>query len=328
MSNTADVRKQNKDRIRNYMREGGFYTKQSLAALTGLSVATCNTLLNEMSSAGEVTGEKKRLNQVGPGTMVYQLNEVYENRLCAYIEYQDGKPVVVSCLVTQTGNILERRSLSVEKVSYKQLEIIMKNLMEEYPSVVQIILGIPGIINDGIVYHSDFPELDEEPLAQKLEECLQIPVIVDNDMRFKAYGYFKKEGKTDKVVTLANFPSFVLPGTATIHKGTVLSGANGLAGLIGVLTKTSDRELLRKSLNKEEGIPFAVKAVISVISVVNPNLIVFTGDMLGEEQLQKIKEFCQEYISEEFMPEFKWKDSFDEYYVMGMYHSALEQTRG
>lgn len=42
------------------MWQGGAFTKQSVSAKTGLSVATCNTLLNDMDQCGEVISEKKR----------------------------------------------------------------------------------------------------------------------------------------------------------------------------------------------------------------------------------------------------------------------------
>ena len=59
--------------------------KQSIAADTGLSVATCNTLLNELERSGEVYSQKYQLNGVGRSTSVYQINEDYESILCCLL---------------------------------------------------------------------------------------------------------------------------------------------------------------------------------------------------------------------------------------------------
>ena len=58
------------------------FTKQELARHTGLSTATCNTLINEMVADGEVTGHKLQLGEVGRSSLAYQLNESYEFTLC------------------------------------------------------------------------------------------------------------------------------------------------------------------------------------------------------------------------------------------------------
>ena len=78
MKDSADIRKLNKNKIQQLLWQGGSYTKQQIAGILGLSVATCNTLLNDMVVQGVVIGEKKRLQEVGPSTMSYQINEAYE----------------------------------------------------------------------------------------------------------------------------------------------------------------------------------------------------------------------------------------------------------
>ena len=61
------------------MRDGEEYTKQQIALQTGLSVSTCNTLLNEMEDDREVVSEKKKLQEVGRTSAVFRMNEVEES---------------------------------------------------------------------------------------------------------------------------------------------------------------------------------------------------------------------------------------------------------
>ena len=82
MIDSSDVRKINVNLIRSVMWRGGEHTKQSVAMDTGLSVATCNTLLNELEKSGEILSEKRQLNGVGRSTSMYRINESYESMLC------------------------------------------------------------------------------------------------------------------------------------------------------------------------------------------------------------------------------------------------------
>lgn len=49
MKDTADIKRENKSQIRKLLISGNSYTKQQVSLQTGLSVASCNTYLNEMA---------------------------------------------------------------------------------------------------------------------------------------------------------------------------------------------------------------------------------------------------------------------------------------
>ena len=53
MKNTAEIKKENQRRIWEILRDGLPHTKQEAARITGLSPATCNTILNELKQEGE-----------------------------------------------------------------------------------------------------------------------------------------------------------------------------------------------------------------------------------------------------------------------------------
>ena len=54
MKDSAGIKRENKAQIRKLLMSGKPYTKQQIARQTGLSVASCNTYLNEMETSGEV----------------------------------------------------------------------------------------------------------------------------------------------------------------------------------------------------------------------------------------------------------------------------------
>lgn len=84
MKGSADIRKINLQKIRRILWSGQWKTKQQIAGETELSVATCNTLLNELANTEEVISEKIRLHDVGPSALRYKCNEEYEQLFCIF----------------------------------------------------------------------------------------------------------------------------------------------------------------------------------------------------------------------------------------------------
>ena len=52
MRESADVRRANRSAVLAVLWQGGSWTKQELAWRTGISIPTCNTLLNELWRSG------------------------------------------------------------------------------------------------------------------------------------------------------------------------------------------------------------------------------------------------------------------------------------
>lgn len=324
MLDSADVRKLNRDKIRRVMWQEGEYTKQNIAARTGLSVATCNTLLNEMERSGEVIGEKRRLNNVGRSTIVYHMNEEYESILCIHFDALYGRKYLCRMILSPSGKILEKTEEFFEPLDYKVLKKSISNAIELFRNISEIMVGTPSIAEHGIIRHCDIPELEDEPLVKKLEDEFHIPVSMENDMHFKVYGYYRKEKPGDAVVTLANFPAHVLPGTATVYKGTVIKGKNDFAGMVGFLPYGISLQEQLGQLEASTCLPLVARAASSIIAILNPGRIVFTGDLLNEEMVERIKKECLQSIPEEYMPDFSFVQDMEDYYIEGMYQRALD----
>ena len=343
MKNSADIRRDNKKSIYRFLlagrdavwtsrtmeRPGGEslqqYTKQEVAAATGLSPATCNTLLNDMERAGIVLGGTKKAKDVGRSSVLYQIREDHERYLALYFYTEHGKKIAVSTLFSAAGNIWAREQEECDLLDYTRLVDIIFRMTQRYDLPAQIIVGVPGIAEGGVIRHCDIPELEGEPLKRKLEDGFSIPVTMETDMHFKAYGYYRKNKSDDEVITLAYFPSHVLPGTATIHRGTIISGSNGFAGMTGFLPSDVSREEQLDLLNPKDCMPFLVQSLSAVIVLLNPGKIVLTGDLVTDSILEETRKKCLEFIPSEYMPEFLQVESFDSCYLEGMFQAAVDR---
>ncbi len=325
MKDSAAMKRENKTQIRRLLRNGNPYTKQQIALRTGLSVASCNTYLNEMESTGEVTGEKQKLHAVGRSSMVYTLNEDFESILCLSFELIRGVRSITVSVLSPTGRLLRHQVQEVGLLDAGVVEQKAAGMFRLFPNISQIIVGTPSIAENGVIRHSDIPELENVPLKSRMESEFHRPVFLANDMHYKVYGYYRQEQLSDKIVTLVNYPSNVLPGTATVHKGTLLTGRNLFAGMVGFLDYGMSREEQLGMLHRPSAEPLIIQASIALISILNPHLLLFTGDLLRESDLDRIHKACLTCIPEEYMPDFAFIPDTGRYYLMGMYWTAVER---
>lgn len=325
MKDSVDVKRENKSQIRKLLISGDSYTKQQVALQTGLSVASCNTYLNEMAITGEVLGEKQKLHDVGRNAVVYRLNEDFESILCSYFEFIRGVKSITTAVFSPIGRLLYQQTSQYDILDSTIITQNIFDALERFPNVSQIVVGTPSIAENGIIRHSDILELENVPLKALLEENFRMPVSIANDMHYKVYGYYRQEQISDKIVTLINYPSGVLPGTATVHKGVLLTGKNLFAGMVGFMDYGMSQKQQIEKLHRPTAEPFIVQATVALISILNPHQLLFTGDLLQESDLKRIYTACEKSIPREYMPDFVFLPSTEEYYLKGMYWAAIDR---
>lgn len=325
MKDSAEIKQQNKSLICSLLAAGQGYTKQQIAVQTGLSVASCNTYLNEMEQAGEVLGEKQQLHAVGRTAAVYRLNEEYESFVCLDFELVQGKRRMTTQVLSPTGKLRLRQVQQYDRLPLSRVREQLEQVLAQFPNASRIVVGTPSIAEHGVIRHCDIPELEGKPLVSLLEQGFGLPVSLANDMYYKIYGYYRQEQVRDQIVTLVNYPSGVLPGTATLCNGTVLTGRNLFAGMVGFLDYGMSREEQIRKMHRPTAEPLMIQAVIALISILNPHRLLFTGDLIRQEDLERIRAACRKCIPEEYMPDFGYLPDVDRYYRMGMFWTAREK---
>ena len=312
-----DKRQENRKTIFHFMLDGKEYTKQQVSVGTGLSVATCNTLLNEMEAQGIVCGVSKKSGEVGRSSVLYQINDKHECYLAVHFYIVKKQRWVESIVFSVTGNVLAKNTKEYELVNYERIEDLIGALIQQYPHITQIVIGTPSIAQFGIIKYCDIPELEGVSMKEKLESKFAVPVSMENDMHFKEFGYYRKTQNENDVISLGYFPSHILPGTATIYKGNIIRGANCFAGMTGFLSYGVSKEEQLAMLEPENCASFIATSICSIIVLLNPSIIVLTGDLINDSILTTIIETCGRDVPAEYMPQFEIVDNFDEYYYEG-----------
>ena len=220
VSNTAQVRSYNIEIIKNALKAIPSGTKNTISRLTGLSVATCNTLLNELEASGEILEVSEPLcaGSVGRPAKIYRFNERFSYTLCMYATTIGGHRKLHYGVMDLLGQIIESDCINKPLLDYHEISDSITILMEKYPQIRAIGFGVPGIVNRKMeVEACDIEALNECPLRERLEKQFNVDVVVDNDMNLIAYGFYQEESpEEDSSMALVSFFEKVCAGCGMI----------------------------------------------------------------------------------------------------------------
>ena len=319
--NTSNVKQMNLEIIRTAIKTMPGNTKALITSATGLSHATCNTLLNELVATGEVLELDKDLNSGGRPAQRYQYNAEFSNVISLYIDNDNNKPVIRYAVFNLIGIILEENQINKETVDYEIIEDVIGTLLQRHSAVKAIGIGIPGVVlKERFINSCDVETLTNCPLAEKLENRFGVNVVLENDMNASAIGYYgEQDYKEEASMAIVTFIKDNLPGSGIIVDGHILRGNTNFAGEIGFLpygvSQAKQKELLSDS---NTAFPFVIKSLCSLIAIINPETIILTGSLLAESMLEEINKCCEECIPKEHMPHIVFKKSIHNYYLKGL----------
>lgn len=329
-SNTAQIRLWNKHRIKEALRQLSCGTKNSVSRMTDLSVATCNTLLNELALTGEILELEQ--NPVGESFVgrpakyyCYNENYAYVCSLCLY--YENGERRLSHSIRNLANTVIAEGSVIRERIDLKVLIQQVTELIERYPNIAGIGIGIPGIVNrDGSVDVCDLEELSGVPLKEELAQQFGIPVCIENDMNLIAYGLYQKGKETEGILTAISFFRENLPGTGIIMEGQILHGKSNFAGEVSYLPLGYDRaHQLALYKDPKAALQLIGNTLACVIGVLNPDTIALTGEVLQSVSISEINAVITQSIPEKHLPNIHYIEDADPFYHLGNAANILHQ---
>ena len=270
-------------------------------------------------------GEKKRSGEVGRASVAYMLNRDYESFLCIGFELIQGRRSIFWRVLTATGEILDQGRDYLEKITCQNVEDKIRELKEKFPNMRGAAMGTPVWQTKAGSATVIFRSLIMCRWWRSWRKNFIFPVHLENDMHYKVYGYYLRECSREDTVTILNYPSHVLPGMGTVVEGKVIKGWNQFAGMVGFLPYGVSRKEQIDCLVPGSYLPFLSKGAASVIPLLNPRILVFTGDLVEEEHIGKIREYCSRTVPEAYLPEFVRVPDITEYYFAGMFERAIEE---
>ncbi|MDD3920105.1 MAG: ROK family protein [Eubacteriales bacterium] len=328
IANTAQVKSANLACIRYAMRALGCGTKNDAAQATGLSAATCNTLLNELAAAGELleTGDANP-GGVGRPAKAYRFNAEYCHALCLYVTSIGGVRQLDYSVVNLLGEAVAHSTLTLPLMDFIEIEQVVRACIDNDPLIKCIGLGIPGVpVSGRAIRICDVEALRDCDAAGRLKAAFGLPVMMDNDMNLIAYGFYRSAAPAEpNSLAFVSFFEETCAGCGFIINGRIYRGSSNFAGELSYLPfRTRDEAEQLRMQDRGCMVDIVAKTLASLAAVINPSLVIFTGAPVKADMAADITARCKDFIPQEHIPAVEIYPEIDDYYRKGLSALTLE----
>ncbi|WP_454843814.1 ROK family protein [Rahnella aceris] len=313
---TREMKINNVVLVTNALKSLGSATKADLAVATGLSIATCGAVLNELSLRHEVLALELEVSRGGRPAQRYAYNPDFFSVLSLYAQGSDAAAQIIWSVNSATGESLaqgEVRFLPLMLATfYQQIESLLAN----YPNIKALGVGLPGVVVKGTVATCDITVFAGVAIEQQLRDRFGLYVQVDNDMNYTAWGFYRSScaGVTAPVAYVFK-PDVPCLGCGMVINGQVLQGASQFAGEVS--------NLPFEHLNTLPVAEEMAKVIVSLTAIINPVTIALSGPKISEALIPQLTAFCQQYIPAQHMPELTYRPSMRKDYLQGITELTL-----
>ncbi|AWB45927.1 transcriptional regulator [Paenibacillus sp. CAA11] len=325
-NNSMRVKKINQELVRQALKSMKQGTKSMVAEATGLSVATCGNILNELHEAGEVIETELEESSGGRPARRYVYNVDYSYVACIFAKIESGRQSLTYGVANLAGEYIERGYQEVKFADSTAIDELLGVLIERHNNIKAVGIGVPGVVHHGVVDICDIEMLRQVPLEAEIREKYEVEVIVENDMNLTVYGFYKKQNyEEDQTLAVATFLQGSFPGAGIMIDGHIHKGKTRFAGEISFLPFGISREEQFNQLQERRTfIPLAAQTIASLTAVINPETVALTGDLVQAADLDEIYRECLRIIPEIHMPLLIVLEEPDEDYMNGLTAMTLE----
>lgn len=216
-------------------------SRAELTELTGLSPATLTPLVRELIDEGYLVESGRGENRTGRPRAMLEFNPRCEQVVAVNLE-----PTRVSGeLADSDGNPIDEVTIRPRSDLVAAICQVVERLTSENPTSLRgVAIAVPGIPSgkEGTVHLAPSLGLvDGRPLGEIVQQRLNVPVLVDNDVNLMVAGeHVAGAGKDVSDLLLIHVGDGI--GAGLLLGGKVRHGAGGAAGEVGFLPlDASDR---------------------------------------------------------------------------------------
>ena len=341
------VKEINTEFIKSALKSLGMATKAQIADTTGISVATCGKILNELCTTGEVQEAEITSGGYGRPAKSYVYNGDYAMVACLYVETDCGKIKLSAMVSNLLGEVQDEYVKEIEDVTSGTIEDALAELAEKYDKLRAAAVGIPGYITGDRIGLCNFASLIGVPLQKILQEKFpDIRTLVENDMNAAAFGFYQNNSRNEND-TIAFVYSPLEPltgadgkeaellskeqkrllnigvdfGAGFVSGGRILRGATGFAGEVAFLPAPH----LENLNTTENRLKMAAHIIESIVPILNPGTVALAGGFFDAEIIEEIQKQCLELIDPQHMPHIILRSDIHDDYVNGLLNLALAE---
>ncbi|MEH7336220.1 ROK family transcriptional regulator [Neobacillus drentensis] len=318
--------------IRKSLLEIGSATKVELSDKLGISFPTISKFLSKMEKDGELISVGLDDSSGGRRAKRYTYNPEYMLGLAIFLERTETNYIVFNCL----GEVKDSGTTSSALIDddLKLLTHCVEQLIEKYPKINSIAIGIPGsVVNGRIFYIPGYEHLQSFDLKGYLENRFAIPVVIENDMNAAVLGFHDRKGNKKNKSLVYLYSGHNGPGAGIMVNGVVVRGSTNFSGEVTFVPQYDDQNFgqamvngneTKKAIRSEESEIDAIsRLVASLTAIINPHTIIFCEDEVDQLILNHIAERSSRYVPAEHLPDFIMSD-WKQDYLFGLQSLGLD----
>lgn len=304
---TVQIKKTNVELVKGIMKEQKISTCTEVSLLSGLSIATCRTILNSLVKTGEVTIGEPDLESGGRPAKTYVFNENHQLGMALSLDVNGIICDFRHMIFNLNGDVIDEKTDTMEDVTYEILYDKIKSAIEKYPTITSISIAIPGVSDiNGTIIVNDIASLNGVPLASNIKGDFNLKVKVSSTPDVIAYGYYKsKVEDTDAPYAALYFPKDQIVGAGIIINERIFKGFCNTAGEINYLYDGGN------DFSKRETTELAALYMSTISTTISPKSVLVTGHGITKEQFDEAVSL-QPSLNKSLHPEFEFiQDPFD-----------------
>jgi glucokinase len=231
----------NKKKILHYIKENEGASRAEISSILEISKPTVSNLVDELLVEGLVTESMSKSASAMGGRKPIQL---YFNKMAKYLVGIDiGGTNIEMGLLNLDGEVVTQRTFQTSRcrddIILKIADQVEQMLASESVSRSQIMavgVGVPGItdVEKGIVFEAPSLGWKQYPLKKILQEVLQLPVYIDNDVNVALLGeQWKGVAQNKENIIYIALGTGV--GCGIMVNGEIYHGSTYAAGEIGYM---------------------------------------------------------------------------------------------
>ena len=325
--NTVLLKKINTELVKQALKDSDYSTKASIAEASGLSIATCRNILNELLGTGEVKEIELAASTGGRPSkrFIYNNEFAYIGTFSARKEGRTGS--ISANIYDMGGTIVAEEYREFETIGLEELDLVISHMIQRFDNIRVLALGIPGIIRNGTIGMCDFEKLSHIPVKEYIEEKWGRICVAENDVNAAALGYYQNRvSRSTESLAYIYYPKDGIAGAGIIINGKVLRGATNFAGEVSHLplgTCPERQGAIQKDLEAFSSL--IVKTLQSLNCTINPDTIVLSGIHFTDVLIEIIRESMISVFPADHRPPLVFENDIHNSYITGLKYLALKQ---
>jgi DNA-binding PadR family transcriptional regulator len=314
--------------IRKFLLESGSTTKVELSDQLEISFPTISKFLAQMEKNGEIISVGFDESNGGRRAKRYTYNPEHKLGLAIFLEETESNFTIYNC----KGEVKEQGKvpLVLKDDGITLLTICIENLMNRFPKISSIAIGVPGSVDSGrIFYIPGYEQLQNFDLKGYYEEHFSIPVVIENDMNAAVLGYHNNRGMKDKQSLIYLYFGQNGPGAGIMINGDVVRGSTFFSGEVSFIPQYNDRNF-GQAIQSDGGIicesskiDAISRLIATFVAIINPHTIIFSKTEVEEELLKKVVTGSSQFIPSVHLPELTMSD-WKQDYLYGLQSLGLD----